>query len=227
MDLRSARTRPPFAGGAEVLIAVWPGLVLCEDGTRWYKRSVRGGRKGFRSPHSLTAVVVLTASRPGGADKSAGLRETSRESGLPFRRPGIGDVFFFLSFYFIYLLWRAFQKEKKKKSNVSESATGRQQLIDVVAWTGGMCVTLKTTTGINEAAAAKGHRGIRRSMKESALIGEKQNTNSPFFPARFMLGRCPSAALFTRAPARGQKGRKQKRVNVRLPSLCGRVARKD
>lgn len=65
-----------------------------------------GGRKGFRSPHSLTAVVVLTASRPGGADKGAGLRETSRESGLPFRRPGIGDVFFFifLSFYFIYLL---------------------------------------------------------------------------------------------------------------------------
>lgn len=43
MDLRSARARPPFAGGAEVLIAVWPGLVLCEDGTCWYKQSVSGG----------------------------------------------------------------------------------------------------------------------------------------------------------------------------------------
>lgn len=50
MDLRSARTRPPFAGGAEVLIAVWPGLVLCEDGTRWYKRSVGGEGRVFALP---------------------------------------------------------------------------------------------------------------------------------------------------------------------------------
>lgn len=71
-------------------------------------------------------------------------------------------------------------------------------------------MTLKTTTGINEAAAAKGHRGIRRSMKESALIGEKQNTNSPFFCSLYVRSLSQRCFIYTSTCSEEKKAENKK-----------------
>lgn len=46
--------------------------------------------------------------------------------------------FFFIILFYLFVVKGV---SENKKSNVSESATERQQLIDVGAWTGGICDT--------------------------------------------------------------------------------------